>query len=575
MNDFSRALLLLGPKLKIKFIALIILSILGTIVEMLSISLLIPILNILAGRSENILNFLSNNDLNFLIPYLNLKIILLIFLSVYTIKIFFRLFLLHYQNDFIFTFFTFLLNKLYQKYIYKDYLFHLKNNSGVLIRNLLTEIHQCSIGFVGSILNIIIEFIVIIGLILVLILYEPYIVISFICLSGFIAYFVTIILKKKSKLLGQNRQKFSLINLNYIMESFGGIKEIKVNLKEPQIIKNFYQNSLNLKKTNYLFQILSQIPRLILELLFIISLVGLLFHLISSGLPSGEIVIFLGLLISIFARILPSIYKLSSSYINIGYYKPSVKLLFKELISHKGDVSNKYNFIKKHDLKIKFNDKIEMKKISFMYPGTTKEILSNTNLIINRGDKIGIYGESGSGKSTVVDLIIGLLDPTKGKILVDGKDIKKNKKQWFKIIGYVPQNIFLNDDDIKNNITFYDTKNNIDFKKYNEVIKIAQLESLILDENSKDNHNVGERGMQLSGGQRQRIGLARSLYKKSEILIFDEPTNALDEKNETNFLNSIFSLKSNNTIIIISHKKNTLKKCNRIFTIKNKKILEI
>jgi ABC-type bacteriocin/lantibiotic exporter with double-glycine peptidase domain len=416
---------------------------------------------------------------------------------------------------------------------------------------------------------------VIIGLILVLILYKPYIVISFICLSGFIALFVTLILKKKSKLLGQNRQKFSLINLNYIMESFGGIKEIKVNLKEPQIIKNFYQNSLNLKKINYLFQILNQIPRLILELLFIISLVGLLFHLISSGLPSGEIVIFLGLLISIFARILPSIYKLSSSYINIGYYKPSVKLLFKELISHKGDVSNKYNFNKKHDLKIKFNDKIEMKKISFMYPGTTKEILSNTNLIINRGDKIGIYGESGSGKSTVVDLIIGLLDPTNGKILVDGKDIKKNKKQWFKIIGYVPQNIFLNDDDIKSNITFYDTKNNIDFKKYNEVIKIAQLEALILDENSKDNHNVGERGMQLSGGQRQRIGLARSLYKKSEILIFDEPTNALDEKNETNFLNSIFSLKSNNTIIIISHKKNTLKKCNRIFTIKNKKILEI
>jgi ATP-binding cassette, subfamily B, bacterial PglK len=575
MDDLSKALLLLGPKLKIKFIALIFFCLLSTIVEMLSVSLLIPILNILAGRSENILNFLSNNDLNFLIPYLNLKIILLIFLSVYIIKIFFRLFLIHYQNDFIFTFFTFLLNKLYQKYIYKDYLFHLKNNSGVLIRNLLSEIHQCSIGFVGSILNIIIEFIVIIGLILVLILYKPYTVISFICLTGFVALFLTLILKKKSKLLGQNRQKFSLINLNYIMETFGGIKEIKVNLKEPQIIKNFYLNSLNLKKVNYLFQILVQIPRLILELLFIISLVGLLFHLISSGLPAGEIVIFLGLLISIFARILPSIYKLSSSYINIGYYKPSVELLFKELISHKGDVSNKYNFNKKNDLKIKFSDKIEMKKISFMYPGTSKEILSNTNLIINRGDKIGIYGESGSGKSTVVDLIVGLLDPTKGKILVDGKDIKKNKKQWFEIIGYVPQNIFLNDDDIKNNITFYDTKNNIDFKKYNEVIKIAQLEALILDENSKDNHNVGERGMQLSGGQRQRIGLARSLYKKSEILIFDEPTNALDEKNETNFLNSIFSLKSNNTIIIISHKKNTLKKCNRIFTIKNKKILEI
>jgi ABC-type bacteriocin/lantibiotic exporter with double-glycine peptidase domain len=320
---------------------------------------------------------------------------------------------------------------------------------------------------------------------------------------------------------------------------------------------------------------LSQIPRLILELLFIISLVGLLFHLISSGLPSGEVIIFLGLLISIFARILPSIYKLSISYINISYYKPSVKLLFKELITDEDDKLNRYDLNKKHSLEISFNDKIEMKKVSFMYPGTTKEILSKTNLIINKGDKIGIYGESGSGKSTLVDLIVGLLDPTKGQILVDGKDIKKNKKQWFKKIGYVPQSVFLNDDDIRNNVTFYDTKNDKDLKRYNEVIKIAQLEKLVLEENNKDKHNVGERGVQISGGQRQRIGLARSLYKKSEILIFDEPTNALDEKNETNFLNSIFSLKSNNTIIIISHKKNTLKKCNRIFTIKKKKILEI
>ena len=575
MNDFRRALLLLGPKLKIKFVALIILSLFGTVIEMLSVSLLIPILNILTGTPEDIVNFLSNNDLTFLIPYLNLKIILLIFLSVYAIKIFFRLFLVHYQNDFIFTFFNFLLNKLYKKYIFKDYLFHLKNNSGVLIRNLLSEIHQCSVGFVGSISNIIIEFIIIIGLILVLILYKPYVVISFITLTGFIALVVTLILKKKSKLLGQGRQKFSLINLNNIMQSFGGIKEIKVNLKEPQIIKKFYLNSLDLKKVNYLFQMLSQIPRLILELLFIISLVGLLFHLISSGLPSGEVIIFLGLLISIFARILPSIYKLSISYINISYYKPSVKLLFKELITDDEDKLNRYDLNKKHSLEISFNDKIEMKKVSFMYPGTTKEILSKTNLIINKGDKIGIYGESGSGKSTLVDLIVGLLDPTKGQILVDGKDIKKNKKQWFKKIGYVPQSVFLNDDDIRNNVTFYDTKNDKDLKRYNEVIKIAQLEKLVLEENNKDKHNVGERGVQISGGQRQRIGLARSLYKKSEILIFDEPTNALDEKNETNFLNSIFSLKSNNTIIIISHKKNTLKKCNRIFTIKKKKILEI
>ena len=156
MNDIKKAVLLLSPKLKIKFVILIILVLLSTILEMLSISLLIPILNILTGTLENTVEFLNKNNLSFLIPYLDFKKILLIFLGIYVLKIIFRLYLIHYQNDFIFTFFTILLNRLYKKYIFKDYLFHLKNNSGTLMRNLISEIHQCAIGFMGSISSIII-----------------------------------------------------------------------------------------------------------------------------------------------------------------------------------------------------------------------------------------------------------------------------------------------------------------------------------------------------------------------------------------------------------------------------------
>ena len=570
MSDLKKILLLLNTKLKIRFITLIILVLMGTILEMLSISLLIPILNILTGTTESAIYFLNTNNLSFLIPYLNFKKIILIFLGIYVLKIFFRLYLVHYQNDFIFTFFTVLLNRLYRKYIFKDYLFHLRNNSGVLIRNLLSEIHQCSVGYMGSISSIIIEFVIIIGLTSILIFYKPYEVITFVTLTGTIALITILILKKKSTLLGKDRQKFSLINLNNIMQSFGGIKEIKVNLKEAEIIKKFHANSLDLKKTNYLFQVLNNMPRLILELIVIIAIVGLLFYLVSTGVPSSEVIIFFGLIIGIFSRVMPSINKIASSYVNLGYYKPAVELLFKELM-----ISEENELDKKNKIEIEFNNKIEMKDISFMYPETTNEILSKANLTINKGDKIGIYGESGSGKSTIIDILIGLLKPTNGQILVDGQDIKKNKRDWFSKIGYVPQNVFLNDDDIKNNIIFYDTKDYTDLQRYNEVIKIAQLEALILDEKNKDNPNIGERGVQLSGGQRQRIGLARSLYKKSEILIFDEATNALDEKNEKNFLNSVFSLKSDKTIIIISHKQTTLSKCNRIITIKEKKIIEI
>ena len=575
MNDFKKIFLLLSPKLKLRFIFLIFLVICNTFLEMISVSLLIPILNILTGTLDTTVVFLEKNKLSFLIQFLEIEKILIIFVSIYVFKIIFRLYLVHFQNDFIFSFFTISLNRLYQKYIYKDYLFHTKNNSGVLMRNLLSEIHQCSVGFMGAITNIIIELIIIIGLISVLISYKPAAVLSFSAIVGFISLILIVLLNKKSKSLGLDRQKFSLINVNYIIQSLGGIKEIKVNLKENAVIKKFFLNSLNVKKTNYLFQVLQQMPKLILELIVIVSIVWLLFYLIKSGMQSSEIITFFALLIGIFSRVMPSIYKLSASYINLSYYKSSVDLLFNE-INYKSyqKLSDNNDENQKNQNIIEFKKEIEIKDIHFSYPETDKKIFTNANFVIKKGEKIGIYGESGSGKSTMVDLIIGLLNPSSGKILVDGKDINLNKSSWFSIIGYVPQNVFLNDDDIESNIIFYEEKENINFKRYKESIKIAQLESLVSDSEKNQFSNIGERGSQLSGGQRQRIGLARSLYKNSEILIFDEATNALDEKNERNFINHIYSLRSDKTFIIISHKKSILEKCDRLLIVKDKKILE-
>ena len=575
MNDFKKIFLLLSPKLKLRFIFLIFLVICNTLLEMVSVSLLIPILNILTGTLDSTVIFLEENKLSFLIPFLKIEKILLIFVGIYVFKILFRLYLVHYQNDFIFSFFTILLNRLYQKYIFKDYLFHTKNNSGVLIRNLLSEIHQCSVGFMGAITNIILELIIIIGLLLVLISYKPIAVLSFSAGVGLISLVLILFLNKKSKLLGLDRQKFSLINVNYIMQSLGGIKEIKVNLRENAVIKKFFSNSLNIKKTNYLFQVLQQMPKLILELIVIVSIVWLLFYLINSGMQSNEIITFFALLIGIFSRVMPSIYKLSSSYINLSYYKSSVDLLFNEINYKSYEKLNSNNDgNQKNTNNIEFKKEIEIKNIYFSYPATNKEIFTDVNFKIKKGEKIGIYGESGSGKSTMVDLIIGLLNPSSGKIMVDGKNIDLNKSSWFSKIGYVPQNVFLNDDDIENNIIFYEDKEKINIERYKESIKIAQLESLVSDGYNKQFSNIGERGSQLSGGQRQRIGLARSLYKQSEILIFDEATNALDEKNERNFINHIYSLRSDKTFIIISHKRSILEKCDRLLTVKNNKIIE-
>lgn len=565
LNDFKKAINLLPNNLKLRFILLIFFIFIGTFFEMLSIALLIPILNILVGSPENVINFLNENNLEFLINFISIKKILYIFLLIYFIKSFFRLFLVHFQNHFIFTFFTFLINKLYKKYIFKNYLFHIKNNTPKLIRNLLTEIHQCAIGYMGAVTNILLESLIIFGLMGFLFYYKPGEILFFILLTGLVSLIIVKFLNIKSKQLGKNRQKFSLINLKTIVSSLGGIKEVKVNNKENEVIEKFSKNSENLKINNYLFQVLQQVPKIILELVVVFSIIFLLIYLINTKMPKQEIIVLFGLMIGIFSRVMPSIYKLSSAYINLNYFKPALDLIYKEIKDIKNSTIDN---IKQSD-NLVFDKKIEIKNLSFSYNNSENKILENINLTINKGESIGIYGESGSGKSTLIDIIVGLLEPQKGKVLVDNNDISKQKRDWFAKIGYVPQNVYLNDDTIKNNIFFYENKNLNNKNRLKESVKISQLKKISL------NKLVGERGIKISGGQKQRVGLARALYKESDILVLDESTSSLDKENEDNFLKDVFKLKSKKTLIIISHKKSIVNKCDKVITIKNKKIRQI
>lgn len=564
IKDLNKAHKLLPNNLKIRFIFLIFFILIGNIFEIISVALLIPILNILVGSTENIKDFLIKNNLDILIDFISIKKILYIFLIIYLIKSAFRLFLIHYQSNFIFTLFMVLINKLYKNYIFKNYLFHIKNDTPKLIRNLMSEIHSCAIGYMGAITNIFLETLIIFSLVCFLFYYRPNEIFFFIFFVGFLSLLLIKFLNIKSKNLGDKRQKFALTNLKNIVSTLGGIKEIKVNTKEKEVIQKFKITSENLRINNYLFQVLQQAPKIILELIVIISIVALMIYFLNIKMPTDEIVVFFGLMIGVFSRLLPSVYKLSSNYVNLNYYKPALELIYNEINSIKKNQRLKTNLKNA----FKFRKTIEIKNLTFFYKDQKNKILDNVNLTINKGETIGVYGESGSGKSTLIDIIIGLLDPQKGKVLVDNIDINKNKNGWFSKIGYVPQNVYLKDDTIKNNIYFYENKSDNNTKRLRESLSVSQLRKLNM------NRQVGERGIKISGGQKQRVGLARALYKESDILILDESTSALDKKNEENFLNDVFKLKSKKTLIIISHKKNIVKKCNRVITIKNKKIVE-
>ena len=266
---------------------------------------------------------------------------------------------------------------------------------------------------------------------------------------------------------------------------------------------------------------------------------------------------------------MPSANKLIVSLVNLTINQRAIQVVHNELNSEQ--VSTESN-IKVNNEKLNFKSKIEIQNLSFRYGTEEKEVIKNINLQINKGEILGVIGETGSGKTTFVDLLIGLLEPTEGSILSDGKDIKLNRIEWFKKIGYVPQNIYLNDESIKKNIAFTSEETLIDEKKVLDAAKKSKLLELVQNKKDKLNFRIGERGNILSGGQKQRLGIARALYNNSEILVLDEFTSALDETTEKEIMKEISIFKGQKTIILSTHKPSILKYCDRIYDIKNNTI---
>ena len=375
-----------------------------------------------------------------------------------------------------------------------------------------------------------------------------------------IFYFLT---KKKLSLGGEKIQFFLGKVMKTITEGFGAIKEIKILNKEIFIESLFKINFEKLESYNAVNYIISSSPRLFLEItsIFIFIIIILIFIYTQKSLTL--LLPVLSLLGISTIRLLPVFNSISMNLSQIKALMPSLDLVNNELDYFKlisKDSSNK-------DLKeeLSFNKSINFNKVFFQYPGSDKLTISDLNLKIKSGSKIGIIGKSGSGKSTFVDLLLGLLEPKTGEILVDNKNISKNLYQWRNLIGYVPQDIYLLDDTIKNNIALGVSENDLNYNLLEQAIKLSELSDLIKDLPLGIDTEVGNRGVRLSGGQKQRLGIARALYKNPAVLILDESTNSLDFENERKIINNIMLLDGRKTIIIISHRHEIIKNLDNIF----------
>jgi ATP-binding cassette, subfamily B, bacterial PglK len=553
---------LIDPSMRKGVAYLLLLMFFGMLLETMSIALIIPILTAIASPEmlENVPFF---GGYTFLLKdYSQDQIIIMsivVLVSSYGIKALLLAFISWEQYKFIFRLQNDISNKLFYKYITQPFNFHLQRNTAQLIRNITIEVNQFISAALG-VTTIFVECIVIFGITLLIIYYDMS---SSFIVAGFLfsilwVYFYFV--KSRIKSWGRIRHFHEGLKIQNIQESLGGMREVKLFHSESYFLKSFSFNNSMVTKMTRLQTWLQAIPRLLVEFIAIFSIgVLIIFALLSRGIDAISILPIIGVFSAVALRLMPSVNRIISSLQRIRYATPVIDTLYKELMELE-DAPLKRDGDKKTSLE----GNVCIRNLSFKYGPDSDYAVDNVNFSFSKGDSVGIYGASGSGKSTLLDLLLGLLTPVKGSIIVEGKDINNNIRDWQEMIGYVPQDVHLLDNSLQYNITFSENDGDIDTVHLNNCIKVANLHSTIEKLPQGLKTIVGERGANLSGGQKQRVGIARALYRDTPILVFDEATSALDFDTEKDIMDYIFNLQDTTTVIV-SHRKNIIDRCNFIY----------
>ena len=513
---------------------------------------------------KTLLEFFDINSNQELVLHLSI-----IFIFTCVIAGIFRLFFYLLVSRYVYFFSKKISSMCYQRIIYQDYknIFSNNTNESLSIFQKMPIVNNSFYNTLLMIYNLIV-FIFIFS-ILAYINFK----ITLISTIFFVFIYLLIILLFKKRIFnnGTTISNEQSNNIKVTRETFNGFRDILINNYQNFYNNLFVKSYSKLSKGNEENRFLYSAPRPIIETFLLVS-VGVLIGINSDSYNNLEKLLpNIAILAIASQRILPILNQLYSGHMSNIDALPHI-IFIKNYIDKPLIIVSKKKIIP-----MKFKNKISLKNVSFNYSDENKnKVLKNINIEISSGSRIGIIGKSGSGKSTLADLILGLLNPHSGNILVDGKDIKNRKQSWFSNVASVPQNIFITDQSIAENIAFGEEKNKIKIKEVKNACKKAQIASFIEAKNNKYNNLIGEKGIKISTGQRQRLAIARALYKKSKLIIFDEATSSLDSDSEKNILNTIFNLnRKRYTLILISHKLSNLKKCDHIYKVYNSRIMKV
>lgn len=563
---------------KIRVVQLVILMIIGGFMEMASVSLILPFMEGVMDPDAFMDKWYSQIFCSWLkldSPRMLLFTAAVLMAVIFLFKNIYLLLEYNFQYRFVYGNMLETQKSLLNCYIRKPYEFFLKADSAEIIRILNQDTYQ-SFLLLSILLNIYTEIVVSGMIILTILIVAPAITICILLVLAALILAVIFVIKPKLVAAGIDTQNSSAGMNKWILQSIQGIKEIRVMSKEHFFTHHFERHGAvyveSLRK-NYMLNVS---PRFFIEAASMGSMFLVIAFLIYMGSPLEGMIPVLSVIAVGAVRLLPSISRIVSSLASIAYIEPMLDKLVENLKNIKdsgmADAGTEENLMQAQE---EFQDKIQFDHVTYRYPDAEENILYDACMEIKKGKSVGIIGESGAGKSTAADILLGLLEPQQGAVLVDGADIRNYARNWNKQIGYIPQMLFMLDGTIRENIAFGIARKDVSDQDIWQALKEAALDKFVMSLPQGIDTKIGERGIRLSGGQRQRIGIARALYTKPAVLIFDEATSALDNETEAEIMQSVRALMGKKTVIIIAHRLVTIEACDLVYKVSDGTISKI
>ncbi len=603
---FRKFYKLFSRKQKKQLIILFFLMLFGAFLEVLGVSLIVPLVSVI--MQENVIQ--NNKVVQCICTLLHIRsnktfliVCILVLIFVFIFKDLYLMFEIYVQNRFIYNGRFQIQQRLMNTYLDCGYEYYLNASSGEIVRIMQQDVKNAFL-LLFNLLNFTTELIVSLVLVIAVFVINPLMSM----LVGIVLALTMLVIAKVAKPMlhrqGEILQESSEQTNKWLIQMVNGIKEIMVGNKQEFFRENFNYHGKRLVRAERWNGLLGNVPRLLIEMASIVSMLFALLVAVMSGAEVSKLVPAIAAFAMAALKLMPSANRISSALNLVAYYEPSlnnvlenldlfddenikmnsvVKEMKKTFVREKRgnlETSAEIKSMQQTEKKVLGNfynmtlqHQVELKNISYHYPDTKQMVLQNVDMVIPIGKSIGIVGVSGSGKTTVVDIILGLLNPQSGEVLIDGMLLKENYGQWLSCIGYIPQMIFMLDDTIRANVAFGISPEKVEEEKVLKALEEAQLRDFVEKLPDGLDTRIGERGIRLSGGQRQRIGIARALYPNPELLFFDEATSALDMETETAIMESINRLHGRKTLVIIAHRLATIAECDMVYRVENGRIV--